>query len=207
MKLKLKICGMRDPANILQVADLKPDYMGFIFYQKSKRFVGDDFTVPANFSKEIKRVGVFVNEDKQEIQRQVKKNKLDYVQLHGDESPEVCGELRESKIGVIKVFPVDQSFDFDKTKPFQRYADFFLFDTRSDRYGGTGKTFDWNLLNQYDQHIPFFLSGGVSIENVRNIKALDSMNLHAVDVNSGAESSPGLKEIEKVKAIAEVINS
>src|SRR5258708_15109797 len=101
MKVKLKVCGMRDPMNILQVADLNPDFMGFIFYPKSKRFAGHDFIVPENLPTEIKRVGVFVNENIPLILKQVKKNSLNYVQLHGDESPEDCANLKENKVGVI----------------------------------------------------------------------------------------------------------
>jgi len=206
MNVKLKVCGMREADNIVEVASLQPDYMGFIFYEKSKRFVGNDFYVPNNFSSAIRRVGVFVNEKVDAILRQISRYKLDYVQLHGNESPEDCKSLME-KVGVIKVFSVDSEFDFDKTKPYQLYSDFFLFDTKSESYGGSGESFDWNLLRKYDQQVPFFLSGGLSLNNIRDVKGLKDMNLHSLDVNSGVEISPGLKNIEKIKSIKSIINS
>ncbi|HLZ17446.1 MAG TPA: phosphoribosylanthranilate isomerase [Cyclobacteriaceae bacterium] len=198
---------MRDQVNILQVANLKPDFMGFIFYPKSNRFVGEDFMMPGNFPVQIKRVGVFVNESTPLILQQAQKNRLDYVQLHGDESPGDCAQLKKSEIGVIKVFSVDQSFDFTETKLYQAHVDFFLFDTKSENYGGSGKSFDWKLLNQYDQQVPFFLSGGISPETIHDIGSLKGMNLSAVDVNSGTEVAPGLKDIAKVKSIKEILNS
>jgi phosphoribosylanthranilate isomerase len=207
MNLKLKVCGMRDASNIIKVASLQPDYMGFIFYEKSKRFVGNDFSIPKEFPSMIKRVGVFVNEKVDAILKLVSKHKLDFVQLHGDEIPEDCKALKQNKVGVIKVFSIDNEFDFNKTKPYQLYTDFFLFDTKSESYGGSGKSFDWNLLKKYDQEIPFFLSGGLSPDNIQNIKELKGMNLHAIDVNSGVEVAPGLKDITKVKSIKGNLNS
>lgn len=206
MKIKLKVCGMRSVPNISEVALLQPDYMGFIFYEKSKRFVGDDFAVSESFPSSIKRVGVFVNEKTATILNQVAKYKLDFVQLHGDETSENCKALK-SRAGVIKVFSIGSEFDFDLTKPFQPYSDFFLFDTQTEGYGGSGNSFDWSLLKKYDQRIPFFLSGGLSPDKARDIKRLEGMNLHAIDVNSGAEVAPGLKEVEKIRAIKNVINS
>jgi len=197
---------MRAAANILEVASLQPDYMGFIFYEKSKRFVGDDFSVPENFPSSIKRVGVFVNEKPAAILNQITKHNLDFVQLHGDETSDDCKTLK-SKAGVIKVFSIGSEFDFDITERFQPYSDFFLFDTQSEGYGGSGNSFDWSLLKKYDQRIPFFLSGGLSPDKARDIKRLEGMNLHAIDVNSGAEVAPGLKEVEKIRAIKNVINS
>ncbi len=198
---------MRGAGNIIDVAALKPDYMGFIFYEKSKRFVGNKFSIPGKFPLEIKRVGVFVNDNTEKILNVVSKHELDYVQLHGDETPTVCMTLKTNKIGVIKVFSVDTSFDFELTKPYQEYSDFFLFDTKSENYGGTGKSFDWSLLKMYNQQIPFFLSGGISIENLHSINELKGMNLHAIDVNSGVETTPGLKEMAKVKSIMNNLNS
>ena len=207
MNIKLKVCGMREATNIRDVALLQPDYMGFIFYEKSKRFVGNDFAIPDDFGSTIKRVGVFVNEKSDTILKLVSKYKLDYVQLHGDETPEACKVLKENKIRVIKVFSIDSEFDFKKTESYQLHSDFFLFDTKSESYGGSGKSFDWNLLKKYDQQMPFFLSGGLSPENIHNIKELKGMNLHAIDLNSGVETAPGLKDITKVKAIKNILNS
>jgi len=207
MKIKLKVCGMRDANNILAVGALQPDYMGFIFYEKSKRFVGNNFSIPKGLSQNIKRIGVFVNEKLDLMLTQAANFKLDYVQLHGDENLEVCKTLRENKIGVVKVFSIDGSFDFVTTKPYQSFSDFFLFDTKSESRGGSGKSFDWNLLKRYNQQTPFFLSGGLSPENIQHVKTLKGMNLHAIDVNSGAEVTPGIKDIEKIKIIKDTLST
>ena len=206
-KVHLKICGMRDAENILQVAELTPNYMGFIFYSKSNRFVGTEFRIPVQLSRGIKRVGVFVNETTDKILTLAKTHSLDFIQLHGSEPVSQCAELKQNNLGVIKVFSVDAQFDFLEIVPYKKVVNYFLFDTKSDRYGGTGKTFDWNLLNQYDQEIPFFLSGGLSVENSQGIKILHGMNLHALDVNSGVEISPGQKDIEKIKGLKSILTS
>ncbi len=192
---------MRDRINIREVAALQPDFMGFIFYPKSPRFVGADFQLPADFRSTIKKVGVFVNASTEEMMLQAKRLKLDYLQLHGDESPQQCEELRKKGIAVIKVFSVDDDFDFSITKPYSQLVDFFLFDTKGKYYGGNARTFDWNVLQKYDQQIPFFLSGGISPYNVSGIKELQGMNLYAIDINSGVEVTPGMKDIEKIKDI------
>jgi phosphoribosylanthranilate isomerase len=198
---------MREATNIMEVAMLTPNYMGFIFYEKSKRFVGNNFSLPTEFPEAIKRVGVFVNEKVQRIQELALKNKLDYVQLHGNESLDICRRLKKKKVGVIKVFSVDESFDFETTKPYHEFSDFFLFDTKTEGYGGSGKTFSWNLLTRYDQQTPFFLSGGLSTENIGTMNELQGMNVHAIDVNSGVEVKPGLKSVVKIKSVMNILNS
>jgi phosphoribosylanthranilate isomerase len=197
---------MREPKNILDVAALSPDFMGFIFYEASKRFVGTNFSVPLNFPVHIKRVGVFVNERVENILINVSKHELDFVQLHGNESSVFCNALRE-KVKVIKVFRVDESFDFSSTKEFSSSADFFLFDTKGENYGGTGQTFDWNLLTKYDQQIPFFLSGGLSVDSIQRIKEFEGLNLYGLDFNSRVESEPGIKDINILNSINSNLNS
>lgn len=206
-KIGMKICGMRDPENIIQVGELHPDYMGFIFYTKSKRYVGGDFKIPTQLDRNIKRVGVFVNESTEKMLDLAKLHDLDFIQLHGGEPINQCIELRKNGLGVIKVFSIDQQFDFAEVIPFKQNADYFLFDTKSESYGGTGKTFDWNLLNKYDQEVPFFLSGGLSIENSHSVKTLKEMNLHAVDINSCVEILQGLKDAEEIKHFKSILNS
>ncbi len=206
-KIQLKVCGMRDQENILQVGELLPDYMGFIFYPKSKRFVGDEFRIPDKLPRSIKRVGVFVNEGTTKILALAKAHNLDVIQLHGSEPVSQCAELKSNNLGVIKVCSMDDQFDFLKTAPYKRVVNYFLFDTNSDSYGGTGKTFDWNLLNNYDQEIPFFLSGGLSISNIGQTRDIRKMNLHAFDVNSGVELSPGVKDIHKLIGLKNILNS
>jgi phosphoribosylanthranilate isomerase len=199
--IRLKICGMRNAANIREIGALNPDYMGFIFYKNSPRFVGEDFEIPDDFSNEIKRVGVFVNEPFSNLLRLVKKHNLDFVQLHGDESREYCKRIKSEGIAVIKVFRVEAEFDFAITNEYETTVDFFLFDTKGSAYGGTGKKFDWNILNNYNQNTPFFLSGGINRENILDLNSFVGMNLHALDVNSGVEISPGRKEKSKVLSI------
>ena len=157
--------------------------------------------------KTIKRVGVFVNEATSRIMELAIRHQLDFVQLHGNESAEQCAEIKASGLGVVKVFQMDGHFDFPKLVPYKKNTDYFLFDTKSESYGGTGKTFDWNILNRYDQDIPFFLSGGLSVENINDAKAINGMNLHALDINSGVEISPGLKDIDKIKLLKNILTS
>ncbi len=204
--ISLKICGMRDSKNILEVAALQPDYMGFIFYEKSPRYVGSDFSIPTGFPETIKRVGVFVNEQVEIVKAFSLKHQLDYVQLHGHESVAECAELKQSGIGVIKVFSVDADFDFKTTTPLENCVDYFLFDTKGKFYGGNAATFDWGLLNSYNQAVPFFLSGGLNEQNISEIKNLKEMNLHAIDVNSGVELSPGIKDIDLIKKIKDLLS-
>lgn len=199
--IRLKVCGMRDANNIGALMEIRPDYMGFIFYPKSPRFVGSDFHLPDDFPAEVKKVGVFVNATNEEMLLSVKRFALDYLQLHGNEPAEQCKELKEQGIKLIKVFSVDDEVDFTITHPYQNLVDFFLFDTKGKYYGGNARTFDWNVLKKYDQQVPFFLSGGISPYNVSGIKELMDMNLHAIDINSGVEVSPGMKDIEKIKDI------
>jgi len=197
---------MKDTENIRAVAALDPDYMGFIFYEKSPRYVGSEFVLSDDLSPIIKRVGVFVNHTKTFIKATLDRNKLNYVQLHGDEPVTFCEDLKSEGIRIIKVFRVDEGFDFNNTKPFEHSADYFLFDTKGKLYGGNAKPFDWSLLYRYNQSVPFFLSGGIQLGNVEELKALSSLNIHAIDINSGVEDQPGLKNINKISAIINQIS-
>ena len=197
--IAIKVCGMRDHSNIMEVAKLDPQYMGFIFYDKSPRFVGDSFSLPS-LPSPIKSVAVFVNESTDVIERRANSMGFDFVQLHGDETVKQCTELSDKGVKVIKAFSVDDNFDFNEIRPFKKHVAFFLFDTRGKLYGGNARTFDWNLLHKYDQEVPFFLSGGLSPANVGQLGNISNMNLHALDLNSGVEESPGMKSIAKVSA-------
>ena len=197
--IKLKICGMKDAANIKAVAELHPDYMGFIFYKNSPRYVGDDFALTE--SEVAEPVGVFVNEEKGNILKRLKAINSNMAQLHGNEKPSDCDELRSRGITVVKVFSVDDNFDFASTREYEDVADYFLFDTKGKLHGGNATTFNWRKLEEYNQNIPFFLSGGLNADNLQQIRILDDMNLYAVDLNSGVEDSPGFKNIDKIKNI------
>ena len=202
--IALKVCGNRD--NIVEVASLNPDYMGFIFYEPSPRHVGVDFKMPV-LPKSIKKVGVFVNEEVEVIKKLVAKFKLDFVQLHGSESVEDCQTLKRFGVGVIKVFSIHTTFDFDTTAPYEGVVDYFLFDTKGKFYGGNAIPFDWNLLINYHQRVPFFLGGGLTPENIIGLKNIFKMNLHAIDVNSGVEDSAGNKNIARIEAVIKILNS
>ena len=199
--MKLKVCGMRDLNNIEAIAALAPAYMGFIFYKNSRRFVGEAFKLPLDFPQNIRKVGVFVNENEEVILKKVEMYQLDFVQLHGNEPAELCNKLKMKHVGVIKVFSVDASFDFEKTVPYAKALDYFMFDTRVAGYGGSGITFDWDLLKKYNQEIPFFLSGGLSPQNIDAALELEGLNIHALDINSGVEIVPGIKDVDKVDLI------
>ena len=204
MTLKLKICGMRESENIHTVAALSPEYMGFIFYKNSPRYVGDGFEIPASVHSAVKRVGVFVNESLQTLEALVVRHRLDLVQLHGDESGEYCKTLHKMGMATIKAFSIDHQFDFSDTKKYQAWVNYFLFDTKGKFRGGNAQVFDWSLLRHYNQEIPFFLSGGLSDKHLPKIQEL-AMNIHAIDVNSGVEISPGLKDVEKIKTIQSIL--
>ncbi|MGA0560790.1 phosphoribosylanthranilate isomerase [Larkinella sp. VNQ87] len=201
--MKVKVCGMRDSDNIRDLLALAPDFMGFIFYDKSLRFVGEDLDsdLLKSFPRSVKKVGVFVNASPDYILRSVKKYDLQYVQLHGNETPEFCRNLRNRGISIIKAFAVDESFNFSMINNFKPSCDFFLFDAKGEQYGGNGFSFDWSLMNRYDNEKPFFISGGIDTNSLDSLAKIKHLKLYGVDVNSRVEMSPGLKDIELVKAI------
>lgn len=199
--VKLKVCGMKEQDNILEIAAYRPDYMGFIFFRKSPRFVGEQFQIPEALEPAIKRVGVFVNESVENMIAHSLKHQLDFIQLHGDESSGTCRVLKDNKLGVIKVFGIDNVFDFESIKPFESFVDYFLFDYKGELHGGNGIPFDWNVLKQYESDVPFFLSGGISPDNVMEVQDLSHQKLYAIDVNSGIEDKPGIKSKNKLEAL------
>lgn len=204
--IAIKICGMRDHKNILEVASLDTQYLGFIFHRKSPRFVGDEFRLPS-LPSSIKKVGVFVNEATNVVAKKAKELGFDLIQLHGDETAEKCAELKDLGVKIIKAFPMDENFDFREIAPFKKHVEFFLFDTKGKLYGGNAQVFDWTLLKKYDQEVPFFLSGGLSPANIDQLGDVANMNLHALDFNSGVEEAPGLKSMKKVRAASLAVRS
>jgi len=206
---------MKYPENILEAGTLLPDYMGFIFWEKSARYF--DGIIPelptrelgSNWrSKSIKKVGVFVNETLAGILEKTQKHDLQAVQLHGNESVKFCIDLKnkmDDSIEIIKVFSVNDDFDFNDLKPFETVCDYFLFDTKGKLPGGNGTTFDWKVLEKYPSTKPFFLSGGIGIEELENVKQVlkTSLPIYAIDVNSKFEIEPGLKNIELLKLMVE----
>ncbi|MEP5340558.1 MAG: phosphoribosylanthranilate isomerase [Algibacter sp.] len=231
--MKLKICGMKYQDNMTEVAALQPDYLGFIFYDKSAR--NFDTSMP-QISISIKKTGVFVNEDLDHVIEKINTFNLQAVQLHGEESPEYCFKLKrhyedqndevisikeadyhtstplsliEKKyrnnggVEIIKVFSIKDKFNFEVLKPYEAVCDYFLFDTKGKLPGGNGYTFDWSVLNNYPSTKPFFLSGGIGLDQIEDIKKFQqskaSKYCYALDVNSKFEIEPGLKNIKKLE--------
>lgn len=205
-KVLVKVCGMREPENILKIATLKPALMGFIFYRDSPRYVGDSFRIPDTLSPCVKRVGVTVNESAQQVKNLVTMHHLNFVQLHGHETVEECKHLYEEGIAIIKAFSIDDTMDFSVTHDYQPYVEYFLFDTKGKYQGGNGKRFNWKLLDKYNGHIPFLVSGGIGAEHLTEIERLQHPRFAGIDINSGVEIAPGLKDEEKVKSIVQFFN-
>ncbi|NQZ77139.1 MAG: phosphoribosylanthranilate isomerase [Ekhidna sp.] len=206
-ELKLKVCGMKHPDNIRGLVDLKPDFIGFIFYAKSPRYVNtlDEQSI-VGIPSDTSRVGVFVNESMENIVSLADQYKLDYIQLHGDEDLSFANALRERGLKIIKVFRVQDEIPA-YARNYQGIADYLLFDTASVNYGGSGKHFDWEILSNYDMDIPFLLSGGIELEDVKAIRKMSIPQLAGIDVNSRFEIEPGLKDIEKVRILKQELCS
>jgi phosphoribosylanthranilate isomerase len=207
--LKIKVCGMRDPENISGVVAEQPDYLGFIFYPKSKRFVGFEppMDVLSIVPDSVKKVGVFVDEAPEKVLEIYRNWKLNVIQLHGHETPDYCRQIRNSGITVFKAFPVDESFNFESLKAYSGVCDYFLFDTKGLLPGGTGQKFNWQLLENYTGNVPFFLSGGIGPEDLEAIQNFQHSQFFGIDINSGFEISPALKDVEKVKSFISAIRN
>jgi phosphoribosylanthranilate isomerase len=200
--MKLKICGMKYHDNILKVAALKPNYLGFIFYDKSPRFVTEPLP---EISKNIKKVGVFVNSTIETIITIINNYDLQAVQLHGQETPEFCQKLQKKQIEIIKVFSIKDQFDFNQLSAFENLVDYFLFDTKGPNPGGNGYCFDWSILNQYNSKTPYFLSGGIGLDDIKSIQNFKNspaaQHCFAIDVNSKFELKPAYKDDVKLKQL------
>ena len=202
---QLKVCGLTKMDQIQELISLNTNFLGFIFYEKSPRFVLNHLSLEE--ISEINhqgKVGVFVNETVEKISEISEKAKLNFIQLHGDEDEEFVKKLRLSlskNIKIIKVIRIgNQSFDeLQKTINQQpSTVNYLLFDTDSKTFGGTGKTFDWQILNEIEIPIPYFLSGGISLENIHQLSTINHQPL-ALDINSKFETEPGSKDLEKIK--------
>ena len=198
--MKIKICGLKFESNILGLSKLEPDYMGFIFWEKSKRLVIG--STPNLSQTKIKKTGVFVNADFEKIKDKVRVHKLEAIQLHGLESPEFCEKIKNLGVEIIKAFSVDENFNFNILEKYELCSDYFLFDTKGKSPGGNGISFDWEILRNYKYEKKFFLSGGISIESINAIKKIKNLSLplFCVDINSRFELNPGEKNIELIKS-------
>ncbi len=203
--IKIKVCGMRDPDNLNELVAIPVDYIGLIFYEKSKRFVQQNFQKIDFQGKE--KVGVFVNASLEFILEKSQQFDFKTIQLHGKETPDFCAILKERKYKIIKAFSVDNSFDFSETKKYESSCDYFLFDTKGKLPGGNGYTFDWEILKKYKGETPFFLSGGINSSHKNILKSLNFNHLHAIDLNSGFEIAPALKDISLLKKFIEYVRT
>ena len=193
--MKIKVCGMRSPENIAALSRLPIDYMGFIFWEGSSRFVRSSTPeLPAHIAK----IGVFVDAPTADIHDIAKNHGLQGVQLHGKETAETCQHFQSLGYTVIKAFAVGPSFDFGLLEAYEPHCDYFLFDTKSELPGGSGKQFDWTLLEEYPSKTPFWISGGIGPTDAAAITELQKKNLplDSIDLNSKFETAPGCKNIE-----------
>lgn len=199
----IKVCGMRDPDNIREVEALGIDWMGFIFYKDSPRYVGDE--VPSYLPKACRRVGVFVNSTIKEIAEKVDSFGLDVVQLHGKESPEYCRNLSNlvPQVLIVKAFSIEDQEDFRKVKPYGRVTAYYLFDAPTPLYGGSGSYADWEVLEKYRGKTPFILSGGIGPDSLDDLDKFYNPMWRGIDLNSRFEIEPGIKDVEKLRKFLE----
>ena len=199
--MKLKVCGLTQLSQIQELISMNVDFLGFIFYEKSPRFVLNHLSLEGiSTINHQGKVGVFVNETIEKIAEISEKAKLNFIQLHGDEDENFIKDLRKNvkkEVKLIKVFRVGETFNF-QFSIFNSLVDYFLFDTDSKVFGGTGKTFDWQILNEIEIPITYFLSGGISLENIHQLATINQQPI-ALDINSKFEIEPGIKNLEKIK--------
>ena len=204
--MKIKVCGLRDKDNIQAVAALVPDYMGFICYEPSPRYVKDISTdVLTDLPASVYKTAVFVNEKEETINALIDQFGFNAIQLHGSENPDFANSFRD-KVSVFKAFGLNADFDFEQLNNYANKVDYFLFDTKTDLHGGSGKTFDWRVLDKYKLDTPFFLSGGLSLDNLEEVNTINHPQFYGVDLNSKFETSPGVKDIEKLKKAFDMLN-
>ena len=198
----IKVCGMREGGNIREVEALGIDMMGFIFWPKSSRYVSEQ---PEYLPTKCKRVGVFVDEDIETIKKIADDYALDFIQLHGHESPELISHLSSltSHLSLIKAFNIATTEDLKATEPYEGTANYFLFDTKGKSVGGNGEKFDWSVLEAYHGDTPFLLSGGIGPNDAERVKAFHHPKCIGIDLNSKFEDEPALKNIQQLKTFIE----
>lgn len=208
MEAKIKVCGITQQQDLQGLVSRGVDYAGFIFYERSPRFAGNKLDArTVRETAGITRVGVFVNAELQVVKRTIADYCLDMVQLHGDETPAYCADLKGT-VSVIKVFRIGDNVSWQELGAYVEATDYFMFDTAAMHvYGGTGKRFDWQLLQSYPFKHPFFLSGGIGPEHTEALQQLELPALYAIDVNSRFEKSPGVKDLQAVQQFVEKIHS
>ena len=204
--MKFKVCGLFNDENIQEVTELNPDYIGHIFWKKSVRYVENS---TPKLKKGIKKTGVFFNSNIENIYDKIESHGLSCVQLHGEESPQICKQIKDNGIEVIKSFRIDDYFDYNILNKYEDYCDLFLFDSKSELPGGTGKSFNWENLKKYNLKKEFFISGGIGLHSVDSLFELFKMNLpiYGVDVNSKFENENHLKKIDELKTFIQIVKN
>ena len=199
--MKIKVCGLTNTENAVAVVALPINYYGMIFYPKSPRNVDRNSAIRVSKAVKPNRngVGVFVNAPIDKILSAIADIALTTIQLHGDESPEQCQELKLSGLTVIKAFRINDSFNFETVNRYEPYCNYFLLDTAGKIQGGTGSKFDWEILNKYTGKVPFFLSGGIGPEDAHALKQIRHPGFYGIDLNSRFETAPGIKDIALLK--------
>jgi len=204
----IKVCGMRQADNILALCGLKPDFIGFIFHEKSPRYAGSILTteVIESIPGEICKTAVFVNASLDYMFSVAAEFKINAIQLHGNETPKVCYELKKKGLKIIKAFAIENSHELDGVKEFEDICDYFLFDTPSLNFGGSGRKFNWSVLNDYKGKVPYFLSGGIGQGDGNAILNHENDMLAGIDLNSRFEIAPGIKDIEQLALFFKAFN-
>lgn len=205
----VKVCGLKHADNLAEVVEAKPDMVGFIFFPQSPRYVEESAAKALSHTSvgNTHRVGVFVDSNLQHIEQTVARFGLDAVQLHGSETPQLCEQLKQRGLTVIKAFRVGEEYSFTETELYVGSCNLFLFDAVGSRAGGNGIPFQWNLLDSYSANVPFLLSGGIGEEHLSAIKALKHPLLLGVDINSRFEVVPGVKDAVRVKKFIKMLKS
>ncbi|GAB4176539.1 MAG: phosphoribosylanthranilate isomerase [Calditrichia bacterium] len=207
--IKLKICGIHTHTDLRELFKLQPDYLGFIFFPSSKRFIhpSEAARITKQMPGNLKSVGVFVNATHKDILSTAKQCNLSTIQLHGEESPHFCKKLKSEGLEIIKAFRIQMHLPAEMISRYVHCSDFFLFDSAGMKPGGNGISFDWKILESYPFDVPYFLAGGINLQNITRISRYKLPGIHALDVNSGFEIRPGEKDIPALKKLTQFLQS
>ena len=216
--MNIKVCGMREPDNIQSILALKPAWIGFIRYPKSKRYAGEGTSqwvkLHPKLFQQTHKIGVYVHAQIRDIIKDVSTFGFQGIQLHGNESISYGMKLQKAlldaglqEVYLLRAFGIDAGFDFRTTEEWTPLARYFIFDTKTEKYGGSGKKFNWNCLESYQGNLPFLLSGGIGLEDVRDIHNIAHPRMAGVDINSRFESTPGRKDTAKLETFFKTIRN
>lgn len=199
-ELKIKVCGMREPNNVKEVAALHPDYMGFIFFEKSPRCCFDmNPVIVRSLPHVVTPVVVTVDMEIERLEKIASEYGITTLQLHGSETPDDCRRLKEKGFTVWKAFSINPLQGFGRMKEYVGDVDMFLFDTPTADRGGSGRKFDWSLISDYDLPMRFMLSGGIAPGDEEAVRGFRHPMLEGIDLNSRFETKPGHKDVAELK--------